>query len=148
MGTPSQGFTGPATPSSQYYVYYPTANGLTAYTLTGIVQMLVQGQATGVDFFRTPFFFDVPIPDLPPGKGLQLVHWAPFVTLNSISNDGVAENAGWAVDDFIVLRPEEVSRSVSMQANLAVRDIDGYILRCGYDIHLLGKISDLPPAPR
>lgn len=144
MGTPGKGFTGPATPSSQYYVYFPTANGLIAYTLTGVVQMLVQGQATGTDFYRPVFYFDVPIPDLPAGKGLQLVHWAPFVTLNSISNDGVAENAGWAVDDFSVLRPETVSNSVSMQANLAVRDIDGYILRCGYEIHLLGSIADLP----
>ena len=144
MGTPGEGFTGPATPSTQYYVYFPTANGLIAYTLTGVVQMLVQGQATGTDFYRTVFYFDVPIPDLPAGKGLQLVHWAPFVTLNSISNDGVAENAGWAVDDFSVLRPGAVSNSVSMQANLAVRDIDGYILRCGYEIHLLGSIADLP----
>ena len=143
MGTPGKGFMGPITPSSQYYVYFPTANGLIAYTLTGIVQMDIPGQATGGNYFRTPIVFVVPIPDLPAGKGLRLVHWAPFVTMNSISNDGAVENAGWAVDDFVVLRPEQVSASVSVQANLAVRNTTGHILRCGYEIHLLGSIADV-----
>ena len=143
MGTPGKGFMGPITPSSQYYVYFPTANGLIAYTLTGIVQMDVPGQANDGSYFRTPIVFVVPIPDLPAGKGLQLVHWAPFVTMNSISNDGAVENAGWAVDDFVVLRPEQVSASVSVQASLAVRNTTAHILRCGYEVHLLGSIADI-----
>jgi len=147
MGTIGQGFITP-TLSSQYYVYFPTVNNLIAYTLTGVVLMTIQGRATGLDFYRTSFSFDVPIPDLPAGKGLQLVHWAPFVTLNSISNDGVAENAGWAVDDFAILNPGTVNNSVNVQAKVAVRDTDGYILRCGYEVHLLGKIADLPQGPR
>ncbi len=145
MGTPGKGLPGPLTLSSQYYVYFPTANGSIHYTLTGVVETLVQGQATGTEFFRTQIIFNVPIPDLPSGKGLQLVHWAPFVTLNSISNDGVAENAGWAVDDFVVLNPGTISSTVTVQASLAVRDIDGFILRCGYELHLLGNIADIPP---
>jgi len=143
MGTLSGGFMGPITPSSQYYVYFPAANGLIAYTLTGIAQMDVPGQATGSDYFRTSIVIVVPIPDLPAGKGLQLVHWAPFVTMNSISNDGAVVNAGWAVDDFIILRPDQVSASVSVQANLAVRNTTGHILRCGYEVHLLGSVANM-----
>jgi len=141
-GIPPQGY------SSQHFVNFKTADGLISYTLTGIVTITFQGAATGSDFLRKPLTFEVPIPDLPPRKGLKLRHWAPFVTLGSISNDGTAINAGWAVDDFSITNANTVMTSVGVATNLAVRDVDGFVLRVGYAIHLLGALADLPPPPK
>jgi hypothetical protein len=80
--------------SSQHFVNFKTADGFISYTLTGIVLITFQGAATGSDFLRKPLTFEVPIPDLPPRKGLKLRHWAPFVTLGSISNDGSGSTPG------------------------------------------------------
>jgi hypothetical protein len=132
---------------SESYVYFTTAEGLLAYTLTGLVPITFKGTA-GNDFLRDTLQFEVPIRQLPIGKGLQLVRWAPFVTLNSISNDGTAVNAGWAVDDFTIPFTEAPMTAVSVKCDLAVRDIDGYVLRVGYQIHLLGSLVDLPGPPR
>jgi hypothetical protein len=144
MGLKPEPYGSPPQLTSQFFVHFNTAEGLTSYTLTGVVLLTFQGEATGTDFLRVPFPFTVPIPDLPDEMGLQLVHWAPFVTLNSISNDGTAVNAGWGVDDFTILDTDRIADDVHMMANIAVRDIDGYILRLGYQIHLLGSIKNKP----
>jgi hypothetical protein len=136
FGLSSQGIESP------HWVVYRTANDLLAYTLTGVVLLTFKG--TGRRYLREPFSFKVPIPELPDKKGLKLVHWAPFVTLNSISNDGPATDAAWAVDDFAVTDTASVLRSVPITTHLAVRDIDGFILRVGYVISLLGSLADVP----
>lgn len=127
--------------TSQHFVHFTTPEGLTAYTLTGVAQITFRGENTGLDFLRTTVTFAVPLPDLPDETGLRLVHWAPFVTLQSISNDDVAVNAGWAVDDFRLIGTDRVSNFVYVEANIAVRDVDGYILRLGYHITLLGSLE-------
>ncbi len=62
--------------------------------------MMYQGR--NGEFSHDRLQFDVPIPDLPPGKGLKIDMWAPLVTINAISNNGVSNDAGWAVDDFFL----------------------------------------------
>ena len=129
---------------SQHWVDFDTADGRKAYTLTGVALTTFKGGETGEGWLRQDLMFDVAIPDLPQGKGLKLVHWAPFVTLNAIANDQLANNAGWAVDGFEVESPQQVMRSVRIRCKLAVRDIDGFILRVGYSIALLGSLEDMP----
>jgi hypothetical protein len=125
---------------SPHWLSFPTGDGRLYYVLTGVVKMTVKGE--GAAWKRLRLDFSVEIPDLPAGKGLRLDHWAPLVTLNSIANDKAAVDAGWAVDNFSLGDTGSVLRTVSVQTLLAVRDVDGFILRLGYAIHLVGRLED------
>jgi hypothetical protein len=111
-----------------------------------VVKLTMKGD--GAQYRRDKLTFDVQIPELPSRKGLKLVHWAPFVTLNSISNDNAAYDAAWAVDNFGLVSSDGPMRSVSVFCHLAVRDVDGFVLRLGYIVHLLGSLGDMPAPPK
>ncbi len=85
----------------------------------------------------------------------SLEEWAPFVTLNSIFNEGPSINSGFAVD---VWRPNHFENGTDVltnqpvnnlftgiNADLAVRDTDAWLYRVGYNITLLGKIVFVAP---
>jgi hypothetical protein len=127
---------------SQQYVYFETLSGQLAYSLTGVVRTTFKG--TGNTFTRDTLEFRVPIPDLPGGQGLKFDHWAAFVTLNSIANDDISKDAAWAVDSFQITSPETVKTEAVVDCGLAVRDVDGFILRVGYAVSLVGKLEKLP----
>jgi hypothetical protein len=147
-------WTYPDSYDSQYYSYFDLPDGTRAYTLTGVAVCTVGGLGLPSDgrWRREQLYVIVSIPDLPdfpPQNAVLLRHWAPFFTLNSISNDGVANDAGWAVDSWEVKQPGDVPaagpltdpvRVVGYAVNLAAGDIDGYILRVGYHINLVGQI--------
>jgi hypothetical protein len=48
-------------------------------------------------------------------------------------------NAGWAVDSCRLTGTQEARTYVEVQADIAVRDADGWILRLAYCVHLLGE---------
>jgi hypothetical protein len=124
---------------SEYHTRVTTIDGAVAYTLTGLVvaERPIQGQSG--DWVRERADFAVPVPSLAEGHVLQLVYWAPFVTLGSISNDRTATNAGWAVDGFGLTAPQDpIDERVGVYCDLAVRDADGFINRLAYNIHLIG----------
>jgi hypothetical protein len=127
---------------SQHFTKYTTGEGHLAYTLTGIAATFAKG--TGSNWVHLHASLDIPIPDLPAGKALRLFFFAPFVTLNSIANDQAAINAGWAVDDFGIGAPAEPKRTLQVNTTLAVRDVDGFIFRIGYQVHLIGALVDQP----
>jgi hypothetical protein len=128
---------------SQFYNYFDVNDGLRAYTLTGVAVLTFQGGGGG-RFKRDTLLVKVDLPDLPdfpPKNALQLVHWAPLFTLNSISNDGVANDAAWAVDGWeLETRLDFPTRDIAFNVALAVGDADGFILRVGYMISLLGRL--------
>lgn len=123
---------------SEFFTRMTTGDGRVAYTLTGIVVgEPLQGEA---NWMRRQIFFTVQVPQLQRGHVLHLDYWAPFVTLSSISNDRTATNAGWAVDAFAISAPTSPVRDkIGVKCNIAVRDIDGFILRLAYNIHLIGR---------
>src|SRR4051812_16843735 len=134
--------------TSQHFTKSTTTEGHLSYRLTGIV---IYGAAPprlaeGRDWERSGVSFSVPIPDLPDGW-FHLIQWAPFVTLSSISNTGPAVDAGWAVDDFGIEAPQHPigtgpgSPGVTVFCNIAVRDVDGFIGRLGYDVTLIGDFE-------
>lgn len=59
-------------------------------------------------------------------------------SLASIYNDEVSHDAGWAVDrvdaDF-----DDESNRVILEADLAVRDTDGFVLRMAYHANILAR---------
>ena len=100
MGEP---WTYPDELESQYYSYYDLPGDLRTYTLTGVALCTVKSEGKAGRWYREQLYISVELPglpDFPPKNALKLIHWAPFFTLNSISNDGVANNAGWAVDGW------------------------------------------------
>ncbi|MDX6532934.1 MAG: hypothetical protein QOF68_678 [Gaiellales bacterium] len=123
---------------SEHWLKSTTADGLISYTLTGVI-ILTPFQGTGSDWRRQRVSFGVKIPELPAGMALHLRYWAPFVTLNSISNDHQAVDAGWAVDTFGVDNPWQPQNEVSVFCDIAVRDVDGFVARLGYVLHLVGE---------
>ena len=91
---------------------------------------------------------DKPEDEPPEQMMFQIEHWAPLVTLNVIANDGTAMNAGWAVDNFGFnwsnIKEKTIFTLIPMFADIAVRDTDGYLLRIGYSITLVGKFVFSP----
>jgi len=98
--------------------------------------------------------YSIPKPPGSPGAQylirFSLEEWAPFVTLNSIFNEGQSINSGFAVDvwrpnhfengtDVVTNRPVN-NLFTGINADLAVRDTDAWLYRLGYNITLLGKI--------
>src|SRR5690348_11311585 len=108
--------------ASPHFVYFQLPDGRWTYTLTGVVTMTFQGRDG--NWRRERISFDVEIPNLPPGKGKKIEWWAPFVTLNSVANNEVSNQAGWAVDDFFLVDTGPTT-VVKIDAGLAVRDSDG-----------------------
>jgi hypothetical protein len=141
MAQPTFALLTPSSYLSQHFVRFEVQPGLWSYVLTGVAGFTFKG--TGNGFNRKTLQLSVPIPGLPSGRGLSLVHWAPFVTLASISNDGPANNAAWAVDTFGMPSAGLVMNKATVDCQLAVRDVDGFILRAAYAIHLLGRIAPL-----
>jgi hypothetical protein len=58
--------------------------------------------------------------------------------LASISNVEHAVNAGWAVDKVAARRAS--TGKVELAMDLAIRDVDGYIHRVGYEVNVLAKL--------
>jgi hypothetical protein len=109
------------------------------YILTGVVLLTMKGE--GRSWRRESFAFCLGLPSIPSGQGLLLEQWAPMVTLNSIANDQTSVDAGWAVDGFRLLHTTNAFAAVTVEADLAVRDVDGFVLRLGYAIHLIGRLA-------
>jgi hypothetical protein len=124
---------------SEHWLSFPTGDGRLCQVLTGVVKMTVKGD--GAAWTRLGLDFSVDLHDLPAGKGLRLDNWTVLVTPNAFSNDKAAVDAGWAVDGFSLADPGSVHRSVTVNTRLAVRDVDGFLLRVGYAIHLVGRLD-------
>jgi hypothetical protein len=138
-------WTYPEKVESKYYSWFELPNNRRAYTLAGVAVCTVKNdRGEAGRFYRKQLYVILDIPDLG-NKRLKLDHWAPFFALNAISNDGPANNAAWAVDRWTVAQPggvpiNEPTQVVGYTVDLAVGDSDGYILRVGYNVNLLGEI--------
>jgi hypothetical protein len=65
---------------------------------------------------------------------------AATVSLAAISNEGVANNAGWAADWSLVETDTTRVGGLVVVAGMAVNDSDGHIWRLAYQVHALGAI--------
>jgi hypothetical protein len=126
---------------SERWMRFETADKQLAYMLTGVAPVTIKG--SGGEWKYVDYEFDVPIPDLGPGKALELVRWAHFVTPCWISNDRTASNAGWAVTSFDLVNPGAPQYGkVEVTCEVGVRDIDGFVNGLGFSISLLGTEVD------
>jgi hypothetical protein len=141
----------------------PTTDGAVAGTaliiLSGVVLTDFRGGANwkrdrltiglSIDFasaFRA-LPFQVPA-SAPPNGGewalwLQVSQWSVSCSLNARSNDQTATDDGSAVDRFGLVDQQLFNvpgASAQIYADLAARDIDGWVLRIGYLVHVYGQI--------
>jgi hypothetical protein len=141
MSTPASNFL-----SSQHWVHFTDARQGEVYVLSGtcILNPVETGPQDGSRWHRGRTDFAIPVPDLPEGQGLVVQQWAPTVVLGSIQNDGVAHDAGWAVDDFDLEVPQgEAASFVWPVFNYAVGDTDGYLLRVAYTVTVVGYYAPI-----
>ncbi len=131
---------------SSHWVHTQVANNKHLVTLTGIV--LTDFKGTGQNWRRDRIEFALRFPTsfIPTGRWFQVEHWAPFVTINAISNQHHAVNAGWAVDQFGGPGSVKIFNSVGIWADMAIRDIDGHLWRIGYTLTVSGVFTE-PPLP-
>jgi hypothetical protein len=142
MSTPAANFL-----SSQHWVHFTDSRQREVYVLSGtcILNPVLTGPQDGSRWQRGKTDFAIPVPDLPEGQGLVIQQWAPATVLGSIQNDGVANDAGWAVDDFdLEVTGGEPVTSVFPVFNYAVGDTDGYLLRVAYTVTVVGYYAPLP----
>ena len=130
--------------SSDHWVHFQDLAGRQVYVLSGtcILDPPLQGPSDGSRWQRGQTFFSIPLRDLPADEGLVVEQWAPTVVVGSIQNDGTANNAGWAVDDFD-LEPGfgEATAAISPSFNFAVGDSDGYMMRVAYSVTVIGHFA-------
>ncbi len=87
----------------------------------------------------------------------------PLITINAIFNGGHAVNAGWSVDTCAYDHPlppapnlklggantplggPKPNLGVPLTAIVGVQDQDGILYRVGYNVTLIGTITDTPP---
>jgi hypothetical protein len=141
MTTPASNFL-----SSQHWVHFTDAQQRQVYMLSGtcVLDPIPTGPQDDSRWQRGTTSFSVDVPDLPAGQGLVVQQWAPAVVLGSIQNDGVANNAGWAVDDFDLQVGEGPDTRVYPVFNYAVGDTDGYLERVAYTVTVVGYFAELP----
>jgi hypothetical protein len=69
----------------------------------------------------------------------------PVVSMTSIMNVAVANNAGWAVDDCTVsyfsLDPGPPGVRLQLTCRVAVRDSDGFMFRVNYHATTVGQLA-------
>ena len=133
---------------SHHWVHTEVANNRHLVTITGIA--VIDYKGTSRDRWRRDKLelgLKFPRGFLPPGKWFKIEHWAPFVTINAVLNEDYYRNAGWAVDEFGLSRPQEmkVSNSIGIWAKIAARDSDGYLFRVGYSLTISGVAAEPPP---
>lgn len=82
----------------------------------------------------TSVHFDIPFPD---GESYRYLHWAPSVALASIGGDVALQSSGWAVDGFRILRTDQSTRFIYMEADVNARGSGGAIWRLAYNVQVI-----------
>jgi hypothetical protein len=141
MSTPEANFL-----SSQHWVHFTDSQQREVYVLSGtcVLNPVLTGPQDGSQWQRGKTEFAIPLPDLPEGQGLVIQQWAPTIVLGSIQDDGVANNAGWAVDDFDLSVTEGTAYTeVWPVFNYAVGDTNGQLRRVAYSVTVVGYYAQL-----
>jgi hypothetical protein len=93
---------------------------------------------------------------IPSNRAILTRQWVVDVHLASIFNANVANNTGWAVDNYsltLIENPDGTLLSVAggilvLRAEIAVRDIDAFLHRLSYQVTIQGSVIPFtPPFP-
>jgi hypothetical protein len=137
----------PAQFVTPHYLVMPSTGGRTYVALTGIVLATLKG-ISETQWRRETFRILPSLSDARQAAGFpgnywfRAVHGTAFATLSAIYNDNVANDAGWAIDAFRLVNLRTLLPHAILEVDTAVRDTDGYILRLGYNIAMLGTFEE------
>ena len=122
--------------NSEHWAKSKTADGHWLFQYTGIQPCSIKG--TGVQWKWEAVQFAVPLRAVEPGFGLDLSYWTVLVTPSWISNEQIAEYAGWAVNDIELANPRVTQESdLQVDCQVGVRDSDGFVNGLYYTISLV-----------
>jgi hypothetical protein len=142
-------FQNPGLFVSPHFLVMPSTGGRTYVGLTGVVLVNLKG-ISETQWRRETFRIILSLQDAAQAAGFprthwfRAVHWTAFATLSSIFNDNVANDAGWAIDAFRLVGASNLQGAAILDVDAAVRDTDGFILRIGYNITMLGTFAPGP----
>lgn len=98
----------------------------------GIVQVIIPTPGRRWTF--------IPLEGIPEGTPSTFFHGGTVVvSLASIFNKHVANNAGWAVDGADLQALGHEDEGLRIEAKIAVRDSDGFLYRLSYQVTALGQ---------
>jgi hypothetical protein len=80
-----------------------------------------------------------PVPAPSRHWAFDIDQWAPMASPNSTYNAGPSVNAGSAIDTFAI-RQTAPADVVTLDLDVAVRDVDGYLYRVGFYVNLVGRL--------
>ncbi len=138
--------------SSTHYVMTEFGDGVRHWTLTGIADLSGQVRGKGAAWQREWVLLTLMIPGLGLNT-LRVKQWAPFVTLDAVTQDGDPTNAGWAIESFHLMDaelhevpalPGALMRTATLGCGIKVRGLEGCVLRLGYSIQLIGSLEPFP----
>jgi hypothetical protein len=120
---------------SQNELRTTTGNGLDMVIFSGYARFAMKGDA---DWNRQDLILRV-------GSAWDFIRGTvPVVSMSSVMNVGVANNAGWAVDNVTItdyLSPGINGFQVELRCRLAVRDTDGWMFRVNYHVTSIGRLA-------
>ncbi len=134
------------------WLHVPVANGRELVTIAGVVEIDYKGGSPSGQWKRGRIELVIPFPAhiLPQHNVFYVECVAPLVTINAIYNQGHAVNAGWAVDRFGLLLPQDrkIEQDFTVWADVGVNDVDGYLYRVGFTVTLSGFFTEKPQPPQ
>jgi len=134
-------FSNPELFRSKHWIHTKTGDNRELINLSGIA--LVHWKGTGQNWERDTLSLGFNLPNIIPDKKLlRIEQWTPLITLNAIYNKNHAVNAGWAVDEFWGPGAVETPGYINLWANVAIRDIDGYLYRVAYSLSIIGRFVE------
>jgi hypothetical protein len=134
--------------ASPHWVHTEAANSRQLVTITGIAKLEFFGEDRE-QWRREQLRLHLNFPPiLPVGKWFGIEHWAPFVTITGVDNDGDNHSGGWAIDEYGLVDPHvPVPGVITIWANIRVRGGRFALFRVGYTLIVSGVFVERPPLP-
>jgi len=130
---------------SSHALHYPLSEGKQVVLLSGVVSVDLQSPGWVNENAATGWFVEeltlnlaLPAGLLKEGQSFSIVEAVPYLSLNAVSG---FSNVGWSVNAFGVAIEKSTSKSVQLNAELAVSRSGEILARVGYHLTVIGRIE-------
>jgi len=130
---------------SSHALHYPLSESKQVVLLSGVVSVDLQSPGWVNENAATGWFIEeltlnlaLPAGLLKEGQRFSIVEAVPYLSLNAVSG---FSNVGWSVNAFGVAIEKSTSKSVQLNAELAVSRSGEILARVGYHLTVIGRIE-------